>query len=147
MTKRRGRTARESSDSTSSAAVTPAGELSSADAPGYLTGVAPDESPAEAPVEAPTEAPSFGRSMTVMWIYTLLRFGLFFALWGLLYLLNVRGYIGAGIALVLSVPLSWVLLSRPRRAFAANLEQRFLARQQRRATFDARLQGDDDTKS
>jgi hypothetical protein len=77
-----------------------------------------------------TQPPTFRRSMGAMWLYTVLRFGLCF--------------LGAVIALALSVPLSFVLLSRPRQAFAAVLEQRVDARKQRQAELDAQLQGSDD---
>ena len=91
-----------------------------------------------------TQPPTFRRSMGAMWLYTVLRFGLFFALFGLLWLVGVKGFLGAVIALALSVPLSFVLLSRPRRAFAAVLEQRVDARKERQADLDAQLQGPDD---
>ena len=90
-----------------------------------------------------TDQPTFRRSMGAMWLYTLLRFGLFFVLFGLLWLVGVKGFLGAIIALALSVPLSFVLLARPRQAFAAVLEQRLEARQQRQADLDAKLEGDD----
>ena len=93
------------------------------------------------------DRPSFGRSMSVMWIYTILRFGLFFVLWGLLALFNVRGYVGAGLALLLSIPLSWVLLSRPRQAFANNLEQRVQYRVEQKSALDAQLGGADANQS
>jgi hypothetical protein len=86
---------------------------------------------------------SFRRSMGAMWLYTALRFGLFFALFGLLWLVGVTGFLGAVIALALSVPLSFVLLARPRHAFAAVIEQRVEARKRRQAEIDAELQGDD----
>ena len=91
-----------------------------------------------------TQQPSFARTMSTMWLYTILRFGLFFALFGLLWLVGVKGFLGAVIALVLSVPLSFVLLAKPRAAFAAVLEQRVNARKARAAELDARLRGDDD---
>jgi len=89
-------------------------------------------------------ARSAGRVMSAMWLYTALRFGLFFALFGLLWLVGVKGFLGAVIALVLSVPLSFVLLAKPRAAFAAVLEQRVDARRARQAELDAKLRGDDD---
>jgi len=89
-----------------------------------------------------TQPPTFRRSMGAMWLYTLLRFGLFFALFGLLWLVGVKGFLGAIIALALSVPLSFVLLARPRQRFAAVLEQRFDARKARQADLDAKLRGD-----
>ena len=45
-----------------------------------------------------------------MWLYTLLRLGLFFVLWGLLWVARVPAFLAAVIAMVLSVPLSYVLL-------------------------------------
>jgi hypothetical protein len=75
-----------------------------------------------------------------MWLYTVLRFGLFFALWGILELLGVHGFLAPVVALVLSVPLSFVLLAKPRAMFTRQLEARIEQRKQQRATFDARLE-------
>jgi O-antigen ligase len=75
-----------------------------------------------------------------MWLYTILRFGLFFALWWLLALLGVHGFLAPILALVLSVPLSFVLLARPRARFTRQLEARLAARRQERADLDARLE-------
>jgi Protein of unknown function (DUF4229) len=91
-----------------------------------------------------TQQPSFRRWMGAMWLYTVLRIGLFLALFGLLWLVGVTGFLGAIIALALSVPLSFVLLAKPRQAFAAVLEHRVEARKLRQAELDAKLQGDDD---
>lgn len=77
-----------------------------------------------------------------MWLYTLLRFGLFFALWGIVELLGVHGLLAALLALVISVPLSFVLLARPRRLFAQQLERRVEARKAARADLDAQLDPD-----
>ena len=77
--------------------------------------------------------------MGSMWLYTVLRFGLFFALWGIVYLLGVNGYLGLIIALVLSVPLSLLLLRKPRERFTQQLELRMQARQASRADLDAQL--------
>jgi hypothetical protein len=78
-----------------------------------------------------------------MWLYTLLRFGLFFAIWGLLWVVRVPGFLAAGIALVLSIPLSFVLLSNQRQKMAANLEQRINAHKAKEADLDSKLSGDD----
>jgi hypothetical protein len=86
----------------------------------------------------------FGRWMGAMWLYTVLRIGLFLALFGLLWLLGVTGFLGAIIALALSLPLSYVLLAKPRQAFAALIEQRIEARRARQADLDAKLSGDED---
>lgn len=93
--------------------------------------------------EQPTQ-PAFGKWMGSMWVYTTLRFGLFFALWGLLFLLGVRGFLGALIALVLSVPLSLVLLAGPRAQFTRQLEMRVEARKTHREDLDAELDPDAD---
>ena len=78
-----------------------------------------------------------------MWLYTLLRFGLFFALWGVLFLLGVHGFLAPLLALVLSVPLSFVLLAKPRAMFTRQLELRLERRKADRAALDARLEADE----
>ena len=87
-------------------------------------------------------SPSFWRSWVLFWSYTLLRFGLFGALWLILWLVGVGWLFAAGIAVVLSVPLSWVLLAKPRQAFAANLEQRVSAHTERITALNAELDDD-----
>jgi hypothetical protein len=89
------------------------------------------------------EQPTFAGWMGSMWLYTILRFGLFFALWGVLELAGLRGFVGAFVALGLSVPLSFVLLSLPRARFAARLEQRVIARREYRSELDQKLSGED----
>ena len=92
------------------------------------------------PVEpAPAAQPSFGGWMSSMWLYTLLRFAMFFALWGIAYLIGFHGFLGALIALVVSVPLSLVLLSKPRQRFTQQFELRMQARQQERQRYDDEL--------
>jgi hypothetical protein len=78
--------------------------------------------------------------MGSMWLYTVLRFGLFFALWGLLVLVGVHGFLAPLIALVLSVPLSLVLLARPRAAFTRQLEARVETRRAQRHELDSQLE-------
>lgn len=78
-----------------------------------------------------------------MWLYTLLRFGLFFALWGLLVLLGLHGLVAPLVALVLSVPLSLVLLAGPRARFTRQLEARIEARRAAQDDLNARLETDD----
>ena len=89
------------------------------------------------------QPPSPGQTMGAMWLYTVLRFGLFLALWGLLWLARVPGLLAGLIAIVLSVPLSYVLLRKQREKVAMNLEQRLTARQARTHDIDAKLSGDD----
>lgn len=90
--------------------------------------------------------PSFAGWMGSMWMYTILRFALFFALWGIVVLLGLSGLFAALVALVLSVPLSFVLLARPRAAFVRQLEQRVEARKTARAELDAELDPDADPR-
>jgi hypothetical protein len=92
----------------------------------------------------PVRKPSFGMWMGSMWAYTLLRFGLFFLLWLILVLAGLSGLIAAVIALFLSIPLSYVLLARPRAKFAATIEQRIEAARAQRAALDQQLSGEDD---
>jgi hypothetical protein len=83
--------------------------------------------------------------MGSMWLYTVLRYGMFFVLWAVLYLVGVRGmngFLAPLLALLLSVPLSYVLLARPRAAFAHELEVRIGARRAERARLDAELDPD-----
>ncbi len=96
------------------------------------------------PTSGTTPQPSFGRWMGSMWLYTLLRFGLFFALWGIVWLLGVRGLLAPLLAVVLSVPLSFVLLAKPRAAFAAQLEARITAQRAAREQLDRELDPGDD---
>ncbi|MDT4937948.1 MAG: hypothetical protein QOG80_1619 [Pseudonocardiales bacterium] len=88
--------------------------------------------------------PSFAGWLGSMWLYTLLRFGLFLALWGLLVLVGLQALIGALVAALISVPLSLVLLAAPRAKLAANIEARVAARQDDRAALDAELAGEDE---
>lgn len=84
-----------------------------------------------------------GRLLGQFWVYTLLRVALFCALWGALWLVDVRGMLGLLIAVLLSVPLSFVLLARPRAALASTLEQRVEQRKAREDELRHRLAGDD----
>ena len=93
------------------------------------------------PEDPVARKPTPGQTLGAMWLYTLLRFGLFLVLWGLLWLARVAGLLAGLIAVVLSVPLSYVLLRRQRERVAVNLEQRIMARQARQQQFDARLSG------
>jgi UPF0716 family protein affecting phage T7 exclusion len=88
------------------------------------------------------KAPTPRQTLSAMWLYTILRFGLFFALWGLLWASRVPGLLAATIALVLSIPLSYILLRKQRARLAANLEARVTARQAQRHDFDEKLAGD-----
>lgn len=99
-----------------------------------------------APEPTRPKPPSAAQSLGAMWLYTLLRLGLFFVLWGLLWVAQVPAFLAAVIAMVLSVPLSYVVLRRPRAKLAANLEQRVQARQAVRGDLDAKLSGQDEDR-
>ena len=92
----------------------------------------------------PPGQPSFGHWLSSVWIYTGLRIALFLALWAILVLLGLSGLIAALIALVLSVPLSFVLLARPRQRVADALEQRLAAQRARREQLADELDPDGD---
>ena len=85
--------------------------------------------------------------LAALWVYTLLRIALFGVLFGVLWLFGVRGLLGAIIALLLSVPLSFVLLARPRQALVAGVTGQVEARRARTSELDARLSGKADDHS
>jgi hypothetical protein len=85
--------------------------------------------------------------LAALWVYTLLRIALFGVLFGVLWLFGVRGLLGAIIALLLSVPLSFVLLARPRQALVAGVTGQVEARRARTNELDARLSGKADDHS
>lgn len=88
------------------------------------------------------QPPGFRRSMGALWLYTLLRAALFLALWGILWLAGVGGFLGAVIALALSLPLSYVLLARPRARLSSTIEQRIDVQRARKAALDTELDPD-----
>ena len=67
---------------------------------------------------------------------------MFFALWGILLLVGLGGLFAAFLALVLSVPLSLVLLSGPRNRVAHNIEVRVNHARAARQQLDERLDPD-----
>jgi hypothetical protein len=114
---------------------------------------APETGPAAAEVEsAPSDlgpglpaGPSFGRSIGTLWVYTILRFLVFGALFGLLWFFGVPAFLAAVLALLLSLPLSYVVLAKPRAALAETIEARMQVRRARHEELNARLHGDDGT--
>ena len=102
----------------------------------------PSDQPSQPPEATPSE-PSFGRSMGTLWMYTGLRFLVFGVLFGLLWLVGVPAFLAAVLALGLSVPLSYVLLARPRAALAETVEARLVARRAHSDELSSRLKGDD----
>jgi Protein of unknown function (DUF4229) len=95
--------------------------------------------PAGTDSERTPQGPSFTAWMGSLWGYTLLRFGMFFALWGILVLVGLAGLFAALVALVLSVPLSLVLLSGPRARVAEQMQRRVEAARASRHDLDSRL--------
>ena len=91
--------------------------------------------------------PSPGQTLGAMWLYTVLRFGLFLALWGLLWVARVPGLLAGTIAVVLSIPLSYILLRKQRARLAANIEARVTARQSQRHNLAAQLEGEPEDRS
>jgi hypothetical protein len=61
-----------------------------------------------------------------------------------LWLARVPGFLAAVIAVFLSVPLSFVLLRKPRERFARNIELRVNARRNREQDLDKKLSGGED---
>ena len=111
----------------------------------------PIRGPAEEPSDqasqpadgTPPPEPSFGRSIGALWMYTILRFLVFGVLFGLLWLVGVPAFLAAVLGLLLSVPLSYVLLAKPRAALSETVEARLSARRARSEELSSRLKGDD----
>jgi hypothetical protein len=78
-------------------------------------------------------------------VYTVARVLLLFAMALLLYVIGLRGYLLAVFAVVLSLPLSYLVLAKQRVAFGAEIERRMALRRARSADLRARLRGDEDT--
>jgi len=69
--------------------------------------------------------------------YVLGRFAIFAVLLGVLWLVGLGGLMGAALALVLSIPVSYLLLRRQRDEVTAALQRRSAAK----AEFRTRLRG------
>jgi Protein of unknown function (DUF4229) len=89
----------------------------------------------------PSERRHRRNPLIYFWVYSLARVVLYLALWGLLWLFGLGGLIGAAVALLLSVPLSYVLLARPRMAMTGAMMERLNVRQERTAELDEKLSG------
>ena len=81
--------------------------------------------------------------MRALLVYTVGRVLVLFAVAGLLYAVGLRGFLLAASAVLLSLPVSYLLLARQRHAFAADIERRVGERRARRADLRAKLRGDD----
>lgn len=81
--------------------------------------------------------------MGLFWLYTGLRVLVFLVLFGALWLVGVRGLLGALLALVLGIPLSIYVLAGPRRRLAAALQDHVDARGEHQADLRRRLNGEE----
>jgi C4-dicarboxylate-specific signal transduction histidine kinase len=75
--------------------------------------------------------------------YTAGRVALFFVVAALLYLVGFRTFALVLLALVISMPLSYVVLRRQREAFADQVERRVERRRAEKEKLRAALRGDD----
>lgn len=80
-------------------------------------------------------------------VYTAGRLLVFLGSAALLYVLGVRGFPLAFAALLISLPVSYVLLAGARDALAADVERRLAERRARREDLRSRLRGDDEPAS
>jgi hypothetical protein len=97
------------------------------------------------PPESAKPAPRLtaGRSLRLFWIYTVARFGVAAVLYLVLWLFGLGGLLGVAVAIVVSIPLSYVLLAKPRAALAENIEQRVNAHRLHQEDLTRKLTGDD----
>jgi len=80
-------------------------------------------------------------------VYTAGRLLVFVAVAATLLLLGLRGFPLVLAALLLSLPLSYLLLSRARAALVADVERRMAERRARREDLRSRLRGDEEHKA
>jgi Protein of unknown function (DUF4229) len=74
--------------------------------------------------------------------YTMLRFGLLVVVLAALALVGVHGILLPALAVLISLPLSYVLLAKQRNAFASEVERRVHERQEKRAALRAEMAGE-----
>ena len=77
-------------------------------------------------------------------VYTAGRLLVFVGVAALLFVAGLRGFVLVFAALLVSLPVSYVLLARMRADFAADVERRLTARRARRDDLRSRLRGDDE---
>lgn len=75
-------------------------------------------------------------------IYSLGRLGIIVGLFGLLWLVGLRGFALIVIAFGLSIPLSYVLLAKQRQQLGLDIEQHLDRRRERKADIRTRLSGE-----
>jgi hypothetical protein len=76
-------------------------------------------------------------------VYTVARMLVLLAVALLLSVIGLHGFVLAAFAVVLSLPLSYLLLARQRIAFGADVERRLAERRARTADLRTRLRSDD----
>lgn len=80
-------------------------------------------------------------------VYSLARVGVFLAVAAVLYPLGFRSWALTLVALLLSMPLSYVLLRRQRLAFAASVADRLERRAELRRRMSTETDGHDDRRT
>jgi len=82
--------------------------------------------------------------MRAFGVYTVGRVLVLFAVAVVLYALGLRGFVLAAVAVLVSLPVSYLLLRRQRVAFGEEIERRMQARRARREGLRGDLRGDDE---
>ncbi|MFL6128797.1 MAG: DUF4229 domain-containing protein [Mycobacteriales bacterium] len=77
-------------------------------------------------------------------VYTAGRVLVFAGVAALLFAAGLRGFVLVLAALLVSLPVSYVVLARPRADFATAVERRITERRARREDLRSRLRGDDE---
>jgi hypothetical protein len=77
-------------------------------------------------------------------VYTAGRILVFAGLAAVLYLLGLSGYLLVAAALLLSLPVAYLVLARQRAALAAEVERRVAGRRARHEDLRSKLRGDDE---
>ncbi len=76
--------------------------------------------------------------------YTVARLAVFAVVATVLYFVGLRSFVLVALALLVSLPLSYVLLRRQREALSTEVERRVDGRRQRRTELRDQLRGDGD---
>jgi hypothetical protein len=77
-------------------------------------------------------------------VYTAGRLLVLFAAAAVLYALGLRGFVLAAVAVLVSLPVAYLLLRRQRLAFGEEIEHRMQAHRARREDLRGELRGDDE---
>jgi hypothetical protein len=90
------------------------------------------------------DATSYRGGVKAFAVYTAGRILVFAGLAAVLYLLGLRGYLLVLGALLLSLPVAYLVLARQRAALAGEVERRAAGRRTRHEDLRSRLRGEDD---